>query len=477
MDQEGQINQWLLDDSDEDLNISLDEDDSEDSDAEQPANSEHDSNSEVSGDDIDNVLEDIVRYTNDRLRKLRTNYTRESDVVDSNIDEIKALIGRSQIDGEHSAHPRPTALRDEARPTPKLQISDPHQLLQSLLVHGLKWCEGLAGEEGELKEEGLAAMSLTGSKSTTCLCQYLFANLWLKKGVGVGSGVVGVTHKRRKDNKRERRGNRVRETCGEQHLDFSRIYGARNLLTPMTSHVLLPDILCTYSVNGPLGLAPFSLINKCVIVSRCSEREITTYTTENGALLGGLAFSCIMGQLWLERHISIYFAGGQSVRRLTDTDDRPLWVIHSTDTWRASSVPRVPGLSSFLNLLLAASYHISHGYVWSCLAMFGTPGGRPVHTAPEPPLHKFINIMAGDERNFRSSYYEKVGFRSVEEKKSLEILLKDKPLDKIKLKQFSLRFTVPGIYRSFIWKILLGVDLVQFRTPSEIEDMLQALEI
>nr|CAD7448548.1 unnamed protein product [Timema bartmani] len=155
MDQEGQINQWLLDDSDEDLNISLDEDDSEDSDAEQPANSEHDSNSEVSGDDIgqdqpessgphyigrdnvtlwnvhpppasrrrrqrnivihppgvkrtaqhaktvyeswclffpDNVLEDIVRYTNDRLRKLRTNYTRESDVVDSNIDEIKALI-------------------------------------------------------------------------------------------------------------------------------------------------------------------------------------------------------------------------------------------------------------------------------------------------------------------------------------------------------------------------------------------------
>nr|CAD7431467.1 unnamed protein product [Timema monikensis] len=65
-----------------------------------------------------------------------------------------------------------------------------------------------------------------------------------------------------------------------------------------------------------------------------------------------------------------------------------------------------------------------------------------------------------DERNFRSSYYEKVGFRSVEEKKSLEILLKDKPLDKTKLKQFSLRFTVPGIYRSFIWKILLVQCLI-----------------
>lgn len=38
-------------------------------------------------------------------------------------------------------------------------------------------------------------------------------------------------------------------------------------------------------------------------------------------------------------------------------------------------------------------------------------------------------IMADDpQRNFRSAYYEKVGFRGVEEKKSLEILLKDNPL-------------------------------------------------
>lgn len=37
--------------------------------------------------------------------------------------------------------------------------------------------------------------------------------------------------------------------------------------------------------------------------------------------------------------------------------------------------------------------------------------------------------MADDpQRNFRSAYYEKVGFRGVEEKKSLEILLKDSPL-------------------------------------------------
>lgn len=38
-------------------------------------------------------------------------------------------------------------------------------------------------------------------------------------------------------------------------------------------------------------------------------------------------------------------------------------------------------------------------------------------------------IMTDDpQRNFRSAYYEKVGFRGVEEKKSLEILLKDNPL-------------------------------------------------
>ena len=53
-----------------------------------------------------------------------------------------------------------------------------------------------------------------------------------------------------------------------------------------------------------------------------------------------------------------------------------------------------------------------------------------------------------------------VGFRGVEEKKSLEILLKDtqgKPLDVIKLKQFCLRFPVPTLHRNRVWKILLGL--------------------
>lgn len=40
------------------------------------------------------------------------------------------------------------------------------------------------------------------------------------------------------------------------------------------------------------------------------------------------------------------------------------------------------------------------------------------------------------QRNFRSVYYEKVGFRGVEEKKSLEILLKDDPLGEPYLRNF-----------------------------------------
>lgn len=62
-----------------------------------------------------------------------------------------------------------------------------------------------------------------------------------------------------------------------------------------------------------------------------------------------------------------------------------------------------------------------------------------------------------DERNFRSYYYEKVGFRAVEEKKSIELLLKDRPLDVEKLRQYCLRFPVSAKYRAYLWKVILGV--------------------
>ncbi|XP_019528560.2 TBC1 domain family member 7 [Aedes albopictus] len=90
-----------------------------------------------------------------------------------------------------------------------------------------------------------------------------------------------------------------------------------------------------------------------------------------------------------------------------------------------------------------------------------------------------------DERNFRSTYYEKVGCRSVEERKSLEILLKDKPLNVLKLKQFCIRFTVPNIHRSVLWNFLLGVTpaytdsckYVMTQREAVYEDLLRALQV
>ncbi|XP_014679251.1 PREDICTED: TBC1 domain family member 7-like [Priapulus caudatus] len=66
-------------------------------------------------------------------------------------------------------------------------------------------------------------------------------------------------------------------------------------------------------------------------------------------------------------------------------------------------------------------------------------------------------VTVGDDRNFRSHYYEKVGFRGIEEKKSLEILLKEQPLELQRLAQYCLRFPVPSMFRELVWKVLLGV--------------------
>lgn len=94
--------------------------------------------------------------------------------------------------------------------------------------------------------------------------------------------------------------------------------------------------------------------------------------------------------------------------------------------------------------------------------------------------------MAEDpQRNFRSTYYEKVGFRGVEEKKSLEILLKDNPLDVEKLSTFSQRFPLPSMYRLHVWKVLLGIlpphsdshTLVAGYRREQYHDVLEALEV
>ncbi|KAH8243494.1 hypothetical protein KR032_007876 [Drosophila birchii] len=65
--------------------------------------------------------------------------------------------------------------------------------------------------------------------------------------------------------------------------------------------------------------------------------------------------------------------------------------------------------------------------------------------------------MNTDERNFRSSYYEKCLINSVEEKKSLNKLLQDDVRNLNKLKQFCMNYTVPNIHRSYLWALVMGI--------------------
>lgn len=67
----------------------------------------------------------------------------------------------------------------------------------------------------------------------------------------------------------------------------------------------------------------------------------------------------------------------------------------------------------------------------------------------------------GFSRNFRSTYYEKVGFCGIEEKKILDILIASSPLDIEKLSDFCVRFDLAR-RREEVWKLLLGMYFLQF---------------
>lgn len=62
-----------------------------------------------------------------------------------------------------------------------------------------------------------------------------------------------------------------------------------------------------------------------------------------------------------------------------------------------------------------------------------------------------------DQRNFRSQYYEKVGFRGVDERKTLEILLSEDPVNLNKLHNFALQFSIPSFDRIIVWKFMLAI--------------------
>merc|ERR550532_823667 len=90
-----------------------------------------------------------------------------------------------------------------------------------------------------------------------------------------------------------------------------------------------------------------------------------------------------------------------------------------------------------------------------------------------------------DSRNFRSAYLGKVGIKGVDGTKSLEILLKEQPLDHAKLGQFSLFFPLPAAYRPFIWKVLLDIsppfneaqEFVARQRMEQYNDLLEAITV
>ena len=65
-------------------------------------------------------------------------------------------------------------------------------------------------------------------------------------------------------------------------------------------------------------------------------------------------------------------------------------------------------------------------------------------------------MSRSDEKNIRSHYYERVGFRGVDEKKTLDMLLSEDPRNVKKLCQFCLKFSVPSIMRCELWNVILG---------------------
>ena len=70
---------------------------------------------------------------------------------------------------------------------------------------------------------------------------------------------------------------------------------------------------------------------------------------------------------------------------------------------------------------------------------------------------KRVPSMGKDDRNFRSHYYEKVGFRGVDERKALELLWQDDPLNLEKFSNFALKHSLPFCDRLSVWKVILSV--------------------
>ena len=92
-------------------------------------------------------------------------------------------------------------------------------------------------------------------------------------------------------------------------------------------------------------------------------------------------------------------------------------------------------------------------------------------------------MTLNDNRNFRLLYYEHLGLHNVEQKKALDQLLTEDPINKDKLKIFSEEFVLPSTMRPFVWKLLLHIlpvhrdslEFVKEQREGQYDDLRQAL--
>lgn len=97
-------------------------------------------------------------------------------------------------------------------------------------------------------------------------------------------------------------------------------------------------------------------------------------------------------------------------------------------------------------------------------------------------------VATMDDRNFRYGYYEKVGFGGIEERKSLEVLLREhpKPPDLLpRLSYLTSRYSLSAIHRKLVYQLLLDViSPISTIADSRLEiqreiarDIIKALEV
>ena len=138
------------------------------------------------------------------------------------------------------------------------------------------------------------------------------------------------------------------------------------------------------------------------------------------------------------------------------------------------------------NIWYKFSWNNPHNYL-NIFSTFKIVGNNGMASSGENDLKKTENVNASavqskpdrrlsisskrpenaEQKNFRSQYYKKVGFHGVDERKTLELLLNEDPINLNKLKNFALQFSIPSFDRILVWKFMLGKNLWQVKNLKE----------